>query len=196
MFERGVKPKHLLWLHILAIHGFPGFTYQQKPPCQNLLAAAYRSPRLNPPHAVYLENSLSRLSLSRFLALSLSLSHTHTYLGRSLSLSLFHTHWVDDEEALPVAANTIKTYAMSALVREEIGFLASHRAAVHMEAEQARQLEELSKKEQEDESERRRESKRLEEEALARRRAEEEERREHQVPQSLHEITKTRNVSG
>ena len=84
-----------------------------------------------------------------------------------LSLSLFHTHWVDDEEALPVAANTMKTYAVSALVREKNGFLASHRAAVHMEitkanaqqpvqeaairsAEEARQEEEMRKKEQED----------------------------------------------
>jgi hypothetical protein len=124
---------------------------------------------LIPPHAVYLENSLSlsRLFLTHFLALSHSHSLTHTHLGRSLSLSLPQTHWVDDEEALPVAANTIKTYAVSALVREENGFLASHRAAVHMEiaktnaqqplqeaairaAEEARQEEERRKKEQED----------------------------------------------
>ena len=160
---------------------------------------------LIPPHAVYLENSLSlsRLFLTHFLALSHSHSLTHTHLGRSLSLSLPQTHWVDDEEALPVAANTIKTYAVSALVREENGFLASHRAAVHMEiaktnaqqplqeaairaAEEARQEEDQRQQEQEDELERRRESKRLEEEALAPRRAEKEERREHQVPPSLH----------
>jgi hypothetical protein len=110
-------------------------------------------------------------------------------MGRPLSFSLFHTHWVDDEEALPAAANTLKKHAVSALVREENGFLASHRAAVLMELAKTnaqKAVQEEKRKELEDELERRRESKRLEDQALARRRAEEEERRKHQVPPSLH----------